>query len=139
MARVHCAMSNRWRVPADVDQHLGGGPGRRLRFVEQLHGRPVRVAQPQAVLGGAGRRLDDRGAGPLQRLADRVHGARPDREADVVQPFDGRLHQPHLLLVTAGAHGHQGPVLFAGFQAEILQEAFGHRQVGDFQRVVVQP
>ena len=47
---------------AHVDQHLGGGPGRRLGFVEQLHGRPVRVAQPQAVLGGAGRRLDDRGA-----------------------------------------------------------------------------
>jgi hypothetical protein len=50
-----------------------------------------------------------------------------------------RLHQPHLLLVTAGAHGHQGSVLLAGLQAEILQEALGYRQVRDFQRVVVQP
>src|SRR5579859_1575650 len=32
---------------ADVDQDLGDGPGRRLRLVQQLHGRPVRVAQPQ--------------------------------------------------------------------------------------------
>jgi hypothetical protein len=35
--------------------------------------------------------------------------------------------------------GDELPVLFPGFQAEILQEPFRHLQVRYFQRVVVQP
>ena len=55
-----------------------------------------------------------------------------------MQPLGRRLHQPHLLLLASGAHGHQRPVLLPRLQAEVLQEALGHRQVGHFERVVVQ-
>jgi hypothetical protein len=124
---------------AHVNQDLGGRTGRSLGLVEQLHRGAVRVAQPQASVGGAGRRLDDRRAGPLQRLADRIHGAGAEREGDVVQPFGRRLEHPHLLLVPPWAHGHQRPILLSCLQAEVLQEALGHRQVRHFKRVVMQP
>ena len=117
---------------AHVDQHLGGRPGRSLGLVEQLHGGTVGVPKPQALFGGAGRRLDDGRAGPLKRLADRVHGARAERERDVVQPLGRRLDQPHLLLIAAWAHRDQRPVLLPGFQAEVLKEALGHGQVRHF-------
>jgi hypothetical protein len=94
---------------------------------------------PQAVFGAAGRRLDDGRAGPLQRLADRVHGARAERERDVVQPLGRRLHQPRLLLIATRAGRHQQPVLLSRLQAEVLQEALGHRQVRHLERVMVQP
>jgi len=57
----------------------------------------------------------------------------------MVQPLGGRLDQPHLFLIATGAHGDQRPVLLPGLQAEVLQEALGHRQVGHFERVMVQP
>jgi hypothetical protein len=57
----------------------------------------------------------------------------------MVQPLGRCLHHPDLLLIAAGALGDKQPVLFPGFQAEILQEPFRHLQVRYFQRVVVQP
>ncbi len=56
-----------------------------------------------------------------------------------MQPFGRRLQEPHLLLITTGTGGDERPVLLPGLQAEVLQEALGHRQVGHFKRVVVQP
>jgi hypothetical protein len=124
---------------AHVDQDFRGRPGRSLRLVEQLDGSAVRVTEPQPVLGGAGRRFDDRRAGPRERFGDRVHRARMQREGDVMQPLGRRLQKPYLLLITAGAGSDKRPVLLPGLQAEVLQEALGHRQVRHFQRVVVQP
>jgi hypothetical protein len=109
---------------AHVDQDVGHRP-RRGRFgIEQLHGGAVGIADPQAVLGGAGRGLDDRRSGPVQGFADGVGAARAQRERDVMQALDRRPDQAHLLLVTARAPGHQRAVLLLGFEAEVLQEAF---------------
>jgi hypothetical protein len=97
------------------------------------------TSKPQPVFGSAGRRLDDRRASPLQRVGDRVHGARVQGEGDVMQPLGRRLDEPHLLLITAGARRDKRPVLFRGLQAEVLQEALGHLEVRYFKRVMVQP
>ena len=76
--------------------------------------------------------------GPLQRLADGVHRARPQREADVVQPLGG-ARTSRTCSWSRPAVRHQRPVLLPGLQAEVLQEAFGYGQVWYFQRVMMQP
>ena len=96
-------------------------------------------AHPGSAIGSSTRwRVGDRSPRPFQRLLDGVQRAGMQRERHVVQPLGGRLHHPDLFLAAAGALRDERPVLLAGLQAEVLQEALGHREVRHFQRVMMQ-
>jgi len=75
---------------------------------------------------------------PDRSSASRTASMAPARSVNVTW-CSRRLHQPRLLLIATRAGRHQQPVLLSRLQAEVLQEALGHRQVRHLERVMVQP
>jgi hypothetical protein len=56
----------------------------------------------------------------------------------MVQSFRGTFQHAYLFLAAPATLGHQRAVLLGGRQAEVLQEAVRHREVGNDKRVVMQ-
>jgi hypothetical protein len=106
------------------------------RRLQQLDGCALRVAEPHSLVRAALRRVDLDHAGSFQAFPQRVE--RGGGEAQVVQLLRGCLDHAGLLLVAAGAAGHQPASFGCRLQTEAAQEVVGDVEAGHGQGVVVQ-